>query len=448
MTNGLDGRALFLLAYLSGNDFAATLILRSVIGQVIYGGIPMSSPQSAPVKKTLFTEGFLQDPYPTYQRFLEEGRIHYVDYGAGAWAVFHYADCVSFLKDTRLSSKKSGALLLPLPVERRAEFKELARMLGLWMLLIDPPEHSRLRKLMNKGFSPAVMESLRPQIEVIVQGMLEPLRHASEAELMHEIAHPLPVRVIAEMLGIPSTMQDQLVQWSTAIATLFGNPSRTLEQSQCAQQAVLALTAYFRDVVAERRGHKSNDLISLLLEIEEDGEVLTEEELYAQCVMLLFGGHETTRNLIGNGVHALLQHPAELAKLRDHPEMIRTAVEELLRYDSPVQYSSRIVKEELEFCGVRLHEGEIVVFMLGAANRDPQQFKDPDHLNLARLNNAHLAFGAGGHFCIGSQLARLEGQVAILRMVQQFPRMRLTAQKPDWVPNFILRGLQALPVSL
>jgi cytochrome P450 len=408
----------------------------------------MPSTQPAPAKKTLFTEEFLQDPYPAYHRFLEEGRIHYLDYGTGVWAVFHYAECASILKDTRLSNKKSGAVLLPLPLERRAEFSELSRMLGLWMLLIDPPEHSRLRKLMNKGFSPAVMESLRPQIESIVDQMLEPLRHASEAELMHEIAHPLPVRVIAEMLGVPSTMQDQLVQWSNAIATFFGNPHRTIEQSQSAQQAVLALTAYFRDVVVERRKQRGNDLISLLLEIEEDGEVLTEEELYAQCVMLLFGGHETTRNLIGNGMHALLQYPEELSKLREQPEMIRTALEELLRYVSPVQYASRIVKEELEIGGVSLRRGDIILVMLGAANRDPQQFKDPDHLNLARLNNAHLAFGAGGHFCIGNQLARLEGQVAILRMVQQFPRMRLTEQKPEWAPNFILRGLKVLPVSI
>jgi cytochrome P450 len=408
----------------------------------------MSSTQPAPVKKTLFTEGFLQDPYPAYSRFLEEGRIHYLDYGAGNWSVFHYADCVSLLKDTRLSSKRSGALLLPLPAERRGEFDELARLLSLWMLFIDAPEHSRLRKLMNKGFSPAVMESLRPQIEAIVDRMLEPLRHASEAELMHEIAHPLPVRVIAEMLGIPSTMQDQLVPWSNAIATLLGNPRRTVEQCQSAQQAVLALTQYFRDVAAERRKQRGNDLISLLLEIEEDGEVLTEEELYAQCVMLLFGGHETTRNLIGNGMYALLKHPEELSRLRDHPEMIRTAVEELLRYESPLQYVTRIAKEEMELCDVQLRQGDLIALMLGAANRDPQQFKDPCQLNLSRLNNAHLAFGAGVHFCIGNQLARLEGQVAILRMFQQFPRMRLTVQQLEWVPNFAFRGLKALPVAV
>ena len=408
----------------------------------------MSSTQAAPVKKTLFTEGFLQDPYPIYERFLKEGPIHYVDWGGGIWAVFDYADCCSLLKDARLSAKRAGSPLLALPPEKRAEFAELARMLGLWMPFIDAPEHSRLRKLMNKGFSPAVAESLRPQVEAIVDRMLEPLRHASEAELLHEIAHPLPVRVIAEMLGLSGSGQEQLVQWSDAIATFMGNPRRTLEQVQCAQQAVVALMEFFRGVVGERRRQRGGDLISLLLDIEEDGEVLTEEELYAQCVMLLFGGHETTRNLIGNGMQVLLQHPEELSRLRDHPEMIRSAVEELLRYESPVQYAGRIVKEEMEFRGARLRQGEVVAFMLGAANRDPQQFKDPNRLNLARLNNAHLAFGAGPHFCIGNQLARLEGQVAILRMVQEFPRMRLKATQPEWAPNIGLRGLKSLPVEI
>lgn len=408
----------------------------------------MSTTQPSPAKKTLFTEGFLQDPYPIYQRFLEEGPIHYVDWGPGMWAVFRYADCSSILKDSRLSAKRSRTLLLALAAERRAEFAELARMLGLWMLFIDAPEHSRLRKLMNKGFSPAVAESLRPQIEAIVDRMLEPLRHASEAELMHEIAHPLPVRVIAEMLGLSGSGQDRLVQWSDAIATFIGNPRRTLEQTHRAQLAIVALTEFFRGAVAERRRRRGGDLISLLLDIEEDGEVLTEEELYAQCVMLLFGGHETTRNLIGNGMHALLQHPEELSRLRDQPEMIRSAVEELLRYESPVQYAGRILKDDMELCGARLHQGDVIAFMLGAANRDPQQFEHPCRLNLTRLNNAHLAFGAGPHFCIGNQLARLEGQVAILRLVQEFPRMQLASERPEWAPNIGLRGLRALPVTL
>jgi cytochrome P450 len=408
----------------------------------------MSSTPATPTKKILFIEGFENDPYPVYRSFREAGRIHYLDWGSGAWGIFNYADCTSFLKDQRLSAKRAGTFVLALPAELRNEFSELARLLGLWMLFIDPPAHSRLRKLLNKGFSQAVVESLRPQVESIVDQMLEPLHHKSEVELIHEIAHPLPVRVIAEMLGIPEKMQPKLVQWSNAIATFFGNPHRTLEQIRSTHLAVVALTNYFRQLVVERRRQKGHDLISLLLEIEEDGDVLTEEELYAQCVMFLFGGHETTRNLIGNGMYTLLRHPEAMGELREDPGLIRSAVEELLRYESPVQYTARVAGEDMESCGVQLRAGEPIVFMLAAANRDPQQFRNPDDLELRRVSNPHLAFGAGAHFCIGNQLARLEGQVAILRMVQRFPRMRLTEKLPEWVANFSLRGLSELPVAV
>jgi cytochrome P450 len=289
---------------------------------------------------------------------------------------------------------------------------------------------------------------LRPQIESIVEQMLGTMRHASEADILREVAYPLPVRVIAEMLGVPETLHEHFIQWSDAIAAFFGNPQRTVLQTEAAQEAVVALTEFFRAAVAERRRQRGGDLISLLLNIEEDGEVLTEEELYAQCVMLLFGGHETTRNLIGNGMYTLLRHPQEMAELHENPELIRTAVEELLRYESPIQFVGRVAREEMEICGVRVRRGETVVFMLGAANRDPHQFKDPDRLNLKRLNNPHLAFGAGAHFCIGNQLARLESQIAILRMVQQFPQMRLADQPLEWAPNYAFRGLKALPVVI
>jgi cytochrome P450 len=408
----------------------------------------MSEAQATPPPRILFTEEFLQNPYPTYQRFLEDGRIHYVDYGGGEWAIFRHADCSSIIRDPRLSARRTGSLLLALPTDRQAEFTELARMLGLWMLFFDAPEHSRLRKLMNKGFSSALAEALRPQIEAIVDRMLEPLRHASEVDILREVAYPLPVRIIAEMLGVPETLHEHFIRWSEAIAIFMGNPRRTVEQTQTAHEAVVALTEFFRGAVADRRRQKGCDLISLLLNIEEDGEVLTEEELYAQCVMLLFGGHETTRNLIGNGMYTLLRHPEEMSELQENPELIRTAVEELLRYESPVQYTGRVAKQEMEVCGVRVRQGEAILFMLGAANRDPQQFKDPDRLNVRRLNNPHLAFGAGAHFCIGNQLARLEGQIAILRMVQQFPRMRLAAPRPEWALNYSFRGLKALPVAI
>ena len=291
----------------------------------------------APGKKVVFSEEVLQDPYPTYTRLLEEGPIHYVDVGSkwAVWSVFSHAECSSVAKDPRLSAKRAQQMLLPLPLSRQAEFSELARMFGLWLIFMDPPEHTRLRKLLNKGFSQPAIEGLRPQVEAIVDRMLKPLEHGSEIDLMRVFANPMPVSIILEMLGIPQELQETFVDWSRAIAVFRGSPNRTVEHAQAALDALNGLTEFFRKTVAERRRNKGNDLISLLIDIEEDGEVLTEEELYAQCIALLFAGHETTRNLIGNGMFTLLKHPEQTSELREKPEMIRTAVEELIALREP-----------------------------------------------------------------------------------------------------------------
>ena len=405
---------------------------------------------TAPVKKVVFSDEVLQDPYPTYARLHEEGPLHYLDVGGkwAVWSVFSHAECSSIAKDPRCSAKRAQQMLLPLPLSRQSEFSELARMLSLWLIFMDPPEHTRLRKLLNKGFSPSVVDSLRPQVEDIVDRMLKPLERGSEVELMRQFANPLPVRIILEMLGIPQELQDTFVDWSRAIAVFRGSPDRTVEQARAAQDALLALTDFFRKAVAERRRNKGSDLISLLIDIEEEGEVLTEEELYAQCTALLFAGHETTRNLIGNGMYTLLRHPQQTTELRDNPEMIRSAVEELLRYESPVQFTARVLKEDIEICGQHIPKKWTILCMLGAANRDPKQFEEPNQLNLKRLNNQHLAFGAGPHFCIGSQLARLEAQVALSNLLRRFPEMKLIGPRPEWASTFGLRGLKGLPVTL
>ena len=403
-----------------------------------------------PQKEILFSDEILQDPYPTYARMHAEGPLHFLDVGGkwAVWSIFSHTECSSIAKDPRLSAKRAQQQILLLPIDRQAEFSELARMLGLWLIFMDPPEHTRLRKLLNKGFSPAAIEGLRPRVEDIVNRMLEPLQQGSEAELMQEFANPMPVRIILEMLGIPQDLHRKFADWSRAIALFRGSPDRTVDLARAAQDALIQLTDFFRMTVAERRRNKGSDLISLLIDIEEDGEALTEEELYAQCIALLFAGHETTRNLIGNGMYTLLRHPEETAELRENPEMIRSAVEELLRYESPVQFTARVLKEDIEVCGQRIPKRWSILCMLGAANRDPKQFKEPDQLNLKRLNNQHLAFSAGPHFCIGSQLARLEGQIAIQNLVQRFPKMKLTGPRPEWAPTFGFRGLKSLSVIL
>ncbi len=401
-------------------------------------------------KKILFSDEILQDPYPTYARLHEEGPLHYVEVGGkwAVWSIFSHAECSSIAKDPRLSAKRAKQMLLPLPLSRQAEFTELARMLSLWLIFMDPPEHTRLRKLLNKGFSAAAVEGLRPQAEAIVDQMLSSLSHGSEIDLMSEFANPMPVRIISELLGVPQALHGTFVDASRAIAVFRGNPNRTVEEARAAQDALVELTEFFRKTVAERRRNKGSDLISLLIDIEEEGEVLTEEELYAQCIALLFAGHETTRNLIGNGMYTLLNNPEQTSELREKPELIRSAVEELLRYESPVQFTARVLKEDIEVCGQRIPKGWTVQCMLGAANRDPKQFKDPDRLDLKRLNNQHLAFSAGLHFCIGAQLARLEGQIAILNLVQRFPEMKLVGPRPEWAPTFGFRGLKSLRVAL
>jgi cytochrome P450 len=403
-----------------------------------------------PTKKVLFTDEILQDPYPAYARLHEEGPLHYLDVDGkwALWSIVSHAECSSAAKDPRLSAKRSQQMILSLPLSSQSDFSELARMLGLWLIFMDPPEHTRLRKLLNKGFSPAAIEGLRSQVEAIVDEMLKPLQHGAEVDLMREFANPMPVRIILEMLGIPQELRDIFVNWSRAIAVFRGSPERTVAQARDAQDALIALTDFFRKTVAERRRNKGNDLISLLIDIEEEGEVLTEEELYAQCIALLFAGHETTRNLIGNGMYTLLRHPQETAELREKPEIIRTAVEEILRYESPVQLTARVLKEDVEICGQHIPRKWSVLCMLGAANRDPKRFRDPNQLDLKRLNNQHLAFSAGPHACIGGQLARLEGQVALLNLVQRFPELKLAGPRPEWAPTFGFRGLKSLPVIL
>ena len=410
----------------------------------------MPAVPTLPAAKDILTPGFLENPYPVYADLCAEAAIHRINLNGPRWALVRYAECFAFLRDPRLSSAGRIRLLLSrLLPEGDSKFAELERALEAWMLLLDAPEHTRLRKLMNRGFSPAVVDGLRTQVETMVDTILDAAAPAGarRIDIVRDIAYPLPVRVIAEMLGVPTSQHREFIDWTNAVALFLGSPV-TNETARAAEAAVLAVTDFFRKVVADRRRHKGSDLISLLIDIEEDGHVLTAEELYAQCVLLLFGGHETTRNLIATGLYTLLKHAEEMADLRANPEIIRTAVEELLRYESPVQYVSRVAKEELEIAGLRIPAGDSVVFLLPAANRDPRKFDDPDRLNLRRVRNDHLAFGAGAHFCIGSQLARLEGQVAILKLLQRFPAMRLASEPADWVPNFNIRGLKSLMVEV
>jgi cytochrome P450 len=407
---------------------------------VISSGVPPST--------SLFAPESLADPYAIYWEGLRHGGLQTVRGYPGTWAAFSYADCTTLLRDPRLLQRRSDFVVANFPPEQHAEFAELMRHLGQFIMFLNNPQHARLRKLMNKGFTPTIVESWRPRIAAVVDRLLEPISAQSEVDLMRSVAYPLPVHVITTMLGIPSEMNKQFGGWSEAILNAIGNPDRSLEQARSAYRSILDFNDYFAKVVAERRHNKGDDLISLLISIEEAGDVLTEEEIYAQCIFLLLAGYETTRNLIGNGMYTLLKNPHALDELRANPDLIRSAVEELLRYESPLQMFSRTASEIITHGGVKVLEGEAIMFVVAAANRDPKRFENPDQVNIKRADNQHLAFGHGHHFCMGMQLARLEAQTAIRSLLERFPKMQLRDSLPDWQPNFALRGLRSLPIKV
>jgi pimeloyl-[acyl-carrier protein] synthase len=384
---------------------------------------------------------FVVDPYPTYHRLRAEDPVHHSP--LGFWVLTRYADVIAMLRDPRLIKEPIAAFVA-------ARFgMAVPPGLGLSMLDRDPPDHTRLRGLVSKAFTPKALESLRPHIQGIVDGLLAKVEGRGEMDLIEEFAYPLPVRVICEMLGVPVADHERFKQWGLDIArgldAIMLPPDSEVAQRSMAGRRALA--AYFRELIAERRAAPREDMLSALIAAEEAGDKLNEDELMATCLLLLVAGHETTVNLIGNGSLALLRHPAELRKLRDNPGLITSAVEELLRFDGPVQRTARIPSEDITIGDHTIPKGEMVMPFLGAADRDPAQFPDPDRLDITRGDNRHIAFGMGIHFCLGAPLARMEGQIAINTMLQRLPKLALAIDKPEYRQSLTLRGLQALPVS-
>jgi cytochrome P450 len=384
---------------------------------------------------------FVADPYPTYHRLRAEDPVHHSP--LGFWVLTRYADVIAMLRDPRLIKEPIAAFVA-------ARFgMAVPPGLGLSMLDRDPPDHTRLRGLVSKAFTPKALESLRPHIQGIVDGLLAKVEGRGEMDLIEEFAYPLPVRVICEMLGVPVADHERFKQWGLDIArgldAIMLPPDSEVAQRSMAGRRALA--AYFRELIAERRAAPREDMLSALIAAEEAGDKLNEDELMATCLLLLVAGHETTVNLIGNGSLALLRHPAELRKLRDNPGLIASAVEELLRFDGPVQRTARIPSEDITIGDHTIPKGEMVMPFLGAADRDPAQFPDPDRLDITRGDNRHIAFGMGIHFCLGAPLARMEGQIAINTMLQRLPKLALAIDKPEYRQSLTLRGLQALPVS-
>lgn len=399
----------------------------------------------------MFDATFIANPYPTYQYLLANGRVHWVDYLGGAWLVPYYADVHALLRDPRLSAERASMFAEQFPAEHRDELREMISYFELALVFRDGERHIRQRRLLNKAFTPRMVENLRPDIQrladQLINTMLVEAQDSGQIELMHQFAHPLPALVIAQMLGVPPSDQHQFVRWSDDLAAFMGSASPTLEMAHQAQQSQRELINYFRMLINERRAQPQDDFISLLISAEEQGDVLSEEELVVQAVLLLTAGHETTRNLIGNGLQALLQHPEQLALLQRDPSLMRGAIDEMLRYDSPMQVIARIATEDFELHGAQIKRGQIVALLVGAAHWDATQFASPERFDITRVGTRPLAFGHGAHICLGMPLAYLEAEIALTMLLQRLPRLRLVNTTPDWSENFQLRGLRSLPLS-
>jgi cytochrome P450 len=403
---------------------------------------------SQPPQVDLFDPVFKADPYPTYARLRSSAPVHRATMpdGRGVWLITRYEDVLAVLKDERFVKDWRSALA-PEQLAEIPPIPEVMKPLSRNMLDTDPPDHERLRALVSKAFTPRLIERMRPRVQAIADGLLDAVQDSGGMDLIDDYAFPLPITVIAELLGVPAEDRNNFREWSDAAVS--GNASQEyLEEILIPHMQ--AFTDYLRALFEEKHANPRDDLVSALVQAEEVGDKLSEDELLGMVFLLLVAGHETTVNLIGNGVLALLQHPDQLRKLKDDPSLIKPAVEELLRYDGPVETSTeRFAREDVDMGGTVIPRGEMVLVVLAAADHDPERFSDPDDLDITRTDNRHLAFGKGIHHCLGAPLARMEGQIAISTLLRRMPNLRLkgSSESLSWRLGMILRGLRGLPVE-
>ena len=392
----------------------------------------------------LFTPPMLVDPYPTYQRLLAMPVYWHPPFEA--WFVSGYNEVVAGLHDPRLTADRVG------PMEQLAgdpALRPVYALIGDQMNFTDPPRHTRLRGLVSKAFTPRVIEAMAPHIQSLVDHFLDRVEGRRTMDLIADLALPLPATVITEMLGLPPEDVPQLKKWSDQFSAVFSNhPSElSTDAYQQALQSSFDIKSYFRAKLAERDSQHRPDLLTALARVDEAGDRLSEDELLSNANLLLEAGHETTTNLIGNGLLALLRHPEQFRRLRENPALLPTAIEEFLRYDSPVQFMNRMAQADLELGGQTIRHGQLVYLMFGAANRDPVHFPSPDEFDIGRQPNKHLSFGQGPHFCLGAALARLEARIVFETLLRRMPDLRLASDEISYQNNFSLRGLQKLLVS-
>ncbi len=386
------------------------------------------------------------DPYPVAHYLRATDPAHWSQ-DLNAWVLTRYGDVAELLHDPRFAADRLPPLdsLAETGLERlRPLFSALSKML----IFVDPPDHTRLRGLVSRAFTPRIVEGWRVGVQQLVDGILDRVEPESKMDIIGDLAQPLPLTVIGMVLGVPPEYHAQFKRWSDDISFFIGNFSHTDEQLATAQRSILDFSDYFRSLIEARRGNPEADLLSTLIAARDRDDALSEEELQANCMFLLAAGHITTTNLIGNGTLALLRNREQATRMIREPACLESAVEELLRYDSPVQMTARLAKEDVEIGGKLIGKGQKVILWLGAANRDPERFHDPDRLDLGRTNNQHLAFSNGARFCLGAPLARLQGQVVISTLFRRFPGIRLQGETLHWQGNHVIHGLISLPVTL
>jgi pimeloyl-[acyl-carrier protein] synthase len=387
----------------------------------------------------------LANPYPLYQRLRTEAPVHW-DPFLHAWVVTRYVDVVRVLHDFSADRTPTPEQLQRINL---SALTPIAAVMVKQMLFLDAPAHTRLRSLASSAFTPARVRVLRSHIQQIADTLIDAAMAAQgrQMDIIAEFAEPLPAIVTAEMLGVPISDHRQLKDWTAVFAEMLGNFQHNPDHVPKVLRALEEMLEYFRERVRELRAHPSEGLINSLLTAEINGDRLTEEEVIANSIVTMVGGQETTTNLIGNGLLTLLRHPTEMQRLRDDPELIPSAVEELLRYESPSQHTARMAPCDVELGGRKIKKRQAVIAVMGAGNRDPERFPDPDRLDLGRTDNRHLAFGWAAHFCFGAALARIEGQVSFATILRRMPKLALPQVPLRWRTNLGLRGLLALPVT-
>lgn len=409
----------------------------------------MAISSSSSVDQLLVSPEIFSDPYPIYHQLREQDPVHWSEVW-GCWVLTRYADVIAVLRDYRRFTNvgRIASFLDQLPADVRAQIQPLYDNFTVGMPNTDPPEHTRVRGLVNKAFSARVVEGMRPRVQQIVDDLLDQAEGGGGMEVIGSFAYPLPAIVIAETLGVPAEDRDRFKAWSDDIVAFHGTGRPHSETIMKSTAALLETKAWLLRLIEARRKQPEDDLISALVAAEERGDMLSETELVATCITLLTAGHETTTGLVGNGLLALLRHPDQLRKLRENPALIGTAVEEFLRFDTSFLRAWRLTAEDVEIGGKQIPKGQTLSLMLGAANRDPAQFEDPDRLDITRDPNLHTSFGWGIHFCAGAPLARREAEIAFTTLLHRFPHLKLDEEGVEWQQNNTFHNLKSLPVIL